>query len=223
MARGLFITGADTNVGKTYVVAAIARSLRARGAAVGVYKPAASGCRVVEGRRISDDALLLWEAAGRPESLEDVCPQMFLAPLAPHLAAREEGQELDWDRMREGVRFWQSRCDVLLVEGAGGYLSPLGDDVYVADLAIDCAFPLVLVVANVLGAINQTLQTVFVARHYRGGLPITGIVVNQPGVPTEPDPSRASNVAEITRRAGVPRVVALGHGDEQSISAVEWD
>ncbi|MFO0905347.1 MAG: dethiobiotin synthase [Pirellulales bacterium] len=222
MARGLFIAGTDTNVGKTYVAAAIARSLRDAGVAVGVYKPAASGCRWVEGRLVSDDATTLWNAAGRPESLEAVCPQVFAAPLAPHLAARAEGRELDWDRMRDGVRFWESRCEVLLVEGAGGYLSPLGDDAYVADLAMECAFPLVLVAPNVLGAINQTLQTVFVVRHYRGGLPIAGIVVNDPRLPAEPDPSRNSNVAEIARRAGVPIVTTLAHGGGGFSPPVEW-
>src|SRR5690606_5011568 len=90
--RGLFITGTDTGVGKTYVAAIIARSLRIAGFRVGVYKPAASGCRVDGAELTSDDALDLWEAAGRPGSLDEVCPQRFLAPLAPHLAARAEGR-----------------------------------------------------------------------------------------------------------------------------------
>ena len=89
-ARGLFITGTDTEVGKTRVTAMIARSLVAAGYRVGVYKPAASGCRREGDELIADDAVALWEAAGRPATLEQVCPQRFEAPLAPHLAAREE-------------------------------------------------------------------------------------------------------------------------------------
>ena len=81
---GLFITGTDTGVGKTYVAALIARSLAASGRRVGVYKPAASGCpRDPDGRLVSGDAVALWEAAGQPGELEYVCPQCFAAPLGP--------------------------------------------------------------------------------------------------------------------------------------------
>ena len=84
MTRGLFITGVGTEVGKTFVAATIARRLVADGLRVGVYKPVASGCSRREGRLVADDAVALWEAAGRPGTLEEVCPQRFAAPLAPH-------------------------------------------------------------------------------------------------------------------------------------------
>src|SRR5580704_15299879 len=93
--KGLFITGTDTEVGKTYVAALVAQSLVAAGCRVGVYKPAASGCRREDGELISDDALALWEAAGRPGELSAVCPQCFAAPLAPHLAAEAENRAID--------------------------------------------------------------------------------------------------------------------------------
>ena len=91
---GLFITGTDTGVGKTYVATLIVRSLLRAGHRVGVYKPVASGCRPERGTLVSDDALALWDAAGRPGELERVCPQRFEAPLAPPLAARAEGKEV---------------------------------------------------------------------------------------------------------------------------------
>jgi dethiobiotin synthetase len=81
MAGGFFITGTGTGVGKTYVGALIARALRESGKRVGVYKPVASGCQQKDGRLVSPDALALWEAAGRPGALEQVCPQAF-APAA---------------------------------------------------------------------------------------------------------------------------------------------
>src|SRR5947209_8089340 len=95
MPVGLFIIGNDTGVGKTYVGALIARALAAAGHSVGVYKPVASGCREQPGQLVSDDALALWDAAGRPGDLARVCPQRFAAPLAPHLAARCEGKRID--------------------------------------------------------------------------------------------------------------------------------
>ncbi len=96
---GLFISATDTEVGKTYITSLIVRDLVRSGVRVGVYKPTASDC-VPDGRQlISEDAVALWEAAGRPLNLDAVCPQRFRAPLAPHLSAEAEGRELDADMM----------------------------------------------------------------------------------------------------------------------------
>ena len=113
--RGLFITGTDTEVGKTHVAALIARDLVAAGHRVGVYKPVASGCRLEAEQLVADDAVALWEAAGRPGELQRVCPQRFLAPLAPHLAAKEEGKTLDLQLMVNGLDYWRvKKGDILL-------------------------------------------------------------------------------------------------------------
>src|SRR4029079_7760739 len=101
MSLGLFITGTGTGVGKTYVGALIARALRNSGKRVGVYKPVASGCEMRGGTLVSPDAVALWDAAGRPGTLEQVCPQTFAAPLAPHLAARADGRRIDSKQLRE--------------------------------------------------------------------------------------------------------------------------
>jgi len=209
MARkvpGLFITGSDTDVGKTYVGALIAAELRRAGYRVGVYKPAASGCRRQRGSLVSDDAATLWEAAGRPGRLDEVCPQRFAAPLAPHLAARAEGKQLDAKRLRTGLDCWRATSDILLVEGAGGLMSPLGEEEYVADLAYDFGFPLVVVTRNALGTINHTLQTLIAAATFRDGLTIAGIVLNQP-TRAATDPSTAMNRQELAARC-VPPILA---------------
>ncbi len=91
LPKGLFITGSDTGAGKTHVGSLIVKSLRAAGYRVGVYKPVASGCvRDSSGNLLSQEASLLWRAAGCPGSLEEVCPRRFAAPLAPHPAAAAE-------------------------------------------------------------------------------------------------------------------------------------
>lgn len=218
---GLFITGTDTEVGKTYVTAMIARALVAKGRRVGVYKPAASGCREEGGRLIAEDAVALWEAAGRPASLNEVCPQVFSPPMAPHLAARAEGKELDADLLRRGIDFWLDRSDVVLVEGAGGLMSPMTDDEYVADLAYDFGFPLLVVSANRLGTINQTLQTLITAASFRDGLDVAGIVLNHPAAPAD-DVSLSSNRDEIAARAITP-VLAEIHWQQSNFSdPVDW-
>ncbi len=220
-APGLFITGTDTEVGKTYVAALIARSLAAAGRRVGVYKPAASGCWWRGEDLVSDDALLLWDAAGRPGDLERVCPQRFEAPLAPHLAAREEGRLLDRQLLRAGLDYWHERSQVVLVEGAGGLMSPLGDDEYVADLAADFGFPLVIVSRNALGTINHTLLTLIAAQTYGKPLSVAGIVLNQPEPPGD-DPSPATNRRELAARCAVPILGEVGWESQALDAKVDW-
>ena len=220
--RGLFFTGTDTDVGKTYVAALVARRLCDAGHRVGVYKPAASGCRREGDRLVSDDALRLWEAAGCPGTLDEVCPQRFAVPLAPHLAARAEGRRLDPQQLRRGLEPWLRRSDVVLVEGAGGLLSPLGADESVADLACDLGYPLVVVARNVLGTINHTLQTLFVASRYRGGLAVAGVVLNHPVPPSADDPSVSTNRQALSARAECPILDEVPWQAAALSPAVDW-
>ena len=164
---GLFVTGTDTEVGETYVAALIAKSLVAAGHRVGVYKPTASDCVYDGNQLVAEDAIALWDAAGRPLNVESVCPQRFRAPIAPHLSAKSEGKEIDSELLRTGLSAWADCCDIVIVEGSGGLMSPVSDDEYIADLAFDFDYPLVLVSPNVLGAINQTLQTLITAACFR--------------------------------------------------------
>jgi dethiobiotin synthetase len=221
MTRGLFITGTDTEVGKTYVAAIIARSLVAAGHEVGVYKPAASGCSLRDGNLICDDALSLWQAAGSPGKLAEVCPQAFVAPLAPHLAAAAEGKKLDADRLRHGLDPWLERSDIVLVEGAGGLMAPLGDDEFVADLAYDLGFPLVVVAADRLGVINHVLQTLVVAATFRDGMPVAGIVLNRSSS-TQDDPSVDQNAQEIRRRAVPPLLAEVAWQAARCVPDIDW-
>jgi dethiobiotin synthetase len=200
MPPALFITGTDTDVGKTYVAAIVARSLHRDGHRVGVYKPAASGCRREGGELVSGDALALWQAAGCPGTLDRVCPQRFAAPLAPHLAARAEGREIDRRRLYDGVNYWRDRSDIVLIEGAGGLLAPIGDDESYADLAYEFGCPLLVVAKNALGTINHSLLTLHAAKTFHGGLHVVGVVLNHPAPPSPDDPSQATNRRELESR-----------------------
>jgi dethiobiotin synthetase len=219
---GLFVVGTDTGVGKTYVASRIAAALYRAGKSVGVYKPAASGCRLLDGKLVSDDALQLWEAAGRPGTLEAVCPQRFKAPLAPHLAAREEGRQLDSQLLRSGLDFWQRTSDIILVEGAGGLMSPLGDHEYIADLAADFGFPLIVVVANRIGAINAALLTLIAAKSRPKPLPVAGIVLNDLLPATADDPSTMSNRHELKLRCDASALAQLRHNADKFDPTVDW-
>jgi dethiobiotin synthetase len=209
--RGLFITGTGTGVGKTYVAALIARALRDRDTKVGVYKPVASGCELFDGRLVSPDAVALWEAAGRPGTLEQVCPQLFATPVAPNLAARIENSSVDRQLLRNGITVWRETSDFVIVEGAGGLLSPVSDDDYNADLAAEFGYPLVVVAANELGTINATVQTLIAADTYRTKLPVAGIVLNSPRQLPD-DPSVESNETELVRHCRPPLLAITTHG-----------
>lgn len=219
--RGLFVTGTSTEAGKTFVAALIARSLREAGHRVGVYKPASSDCVKVGNEILSEDAHVLWEAAGRPHMLDAVCPQRFQAVLAPHLAAKAEGREIDAKLLRTGLEAWTDHSDVVVVEGAGGLMSPISDDDFVADVAADMGYPVIVVVPNVLGCINHTLLTLIAAACYGGGIPVAGVVMTHPEG-FDIDVSTNSNAEEIARRSVAPVLANVPFNGTNFDTEVDW-
>jgi len=173
-SRGLFVTGSDTEIGKTFVACAIVRSLRRAVPRVGVYKPVASGVCSVE----SSDAFQLLLAAGAPrEQLERVCPQSFSNPLAPMEAAKIQNLTVDTDQILAGFAYWTEACEFTVVEGAGGLLSPIAEQLNNAELAEKLGLPIVVVVPNRLGCVNQAMLVLEVAR--LRGLQVAALVLNQ--------------------------------------------
>ena len=218
--RGLFIAGTNTGVGKTYVAALIARALVAAGRRVGVYKPVASGCRREGDSLVAEDAKLLWQAASEPGEFQRVCPQCFELPVAPPQAAKAEGRHVDRELLRTGLDYWHEQCEIVLVEGAGGLMSPLTEADYNIDLAADLGLPLVIVAANELGTINATLQTLITAGTVAPRLPIAGIVLNQ--TQDETDESVATNAAELAARCGVPVLASVDFQAQRLPTEIDW-
>ena len=186
------MTGCDTGVGKTRIGCALAALAVSRGLSVRVYKPVETGCDPDP-----TDASLLARAAGDARPLGEICPLMLRAPISPHAAARLEGVLIDPDAL---VRAAPTDGDLVLVEGAGGLLSPLNDELLMADLAAALALPLVVVVDDALGAINRALLAVEAARHRR--LPIAAVVLNRTTA-ADPGPSTATHAQAIAHFGGV--------------------
>ena len=224
--RGLIITGTDTGVGKTYVAAAIIRILRTQGRRVGAYKPAVTGSRPGPDGPIWDDVTCLQAALGRDVAPERICPQRFHAPLAPPVAARLERRCVDAALLRRGLDWWNDRADVVIIEGAGGLLSPLSETDTIADLARDFEFPLVVVARMSLGTLNHTLLTLEAARNRR--LQVAGIVLNEPAVRDPDDLSIGTNAEELRRRSDVPILAILPHAPSSDLleppplSTIDW-
>jgi dethiobiotin synthetase len=214
---GLFITGTDTGVGKTYVTARIAEQLRAEGVRVGAYKPVCSGALKTTDGFVWEDLEVLHAATGGAFPRERICPQRFTAPLAPPVAAKAEGRIVDGALLRAGATWWSSQCDFLLLEGAGGLLCPLTEDETIADLAVEMRLPLVIVARATLGTINHTLLTIEAARARR--LRVAGVILNHV-VPGNDDPSIATNAQEIGRRGRVAVLGIMPHGQPQELHLI---
>ena len=150
--NGLFVTGTDTGVGKTVLTSLLTRHLRERGVAVAALKPICSGGRA--------DARALHSSLDGALTIDEINPWHFRAPLAPLLAARREHRRVDLANVLAHVRSVQRRFDVVLVEGAGGLLSSLGEDFNARDLIIALRAVPIIVCPNRLGVVNHVLLTV---------------------------------------------------------------
>ena len=137
------------------------------------------------------------------------------------MAARAEGREVDAEQLRSGLAYWLERSEIVIVEGAGGLMSPASDDDFTADLAFEFGFPLVVVAPNELGTINQTLQTLVTASTFRDGIDIAGIVLNSPRTPAD-DASRASNRGQLERYCRPPLLAELAWRAETFSDDVDW-
>lgn len=198
---GLFVTGTDTGVGKTIAAGLILRELRHAGYRPGAYKPACSGAVITEdGSESWEDIAALRAAAGLAVDDAMICPQQFRAGVAPPQAARLEGRMVQDDLLTEGARAWLTTCDVLVVEGAGGWLSPLSDRSLNADVARKLDLPVIVVARAGLGTINHTLLTVESIR--TRGLTVAGVVLNS-SAPSDEDLSTQENALQIQRFSGV--------------------
>ena len=208
--QGVFVTGTGTEVGKTVVAAAIARTLAATGREVAVFKPAVTG---LEDPGEPDHALLR-RAAGSAQSDEQIAPYRYGPPASPHLAAALAGEEIDPDRLRAAAAEAGRDADALVCEGVGGLLVPLSSGYLVRDLAADLALPLAIAASPGLGTINHTLLTVEAARS--AGLEVAMVVLT----PWPPDPTEVerSNLETIASLAGV-RPVTLPRLDLQDPSS----
>jgi dethiobiotin synthetase len=175
--NGYFITGSDTDVGKTYIACQLVRQLVQQGVEVETRKPVESGCEMsANGELITHDALALQQANGNRESIERIAAYRYRAALAPPRAARLENREILIEQLLDA-------CEVdhpqhrLIVEGAGGFYSPLAENGLNADLASALQLPVIIVVNDRIGAVNQALMTIQAVESRQ--LRVAAIVLNQ--------------------------------------------
>ena len=157
MKAGFFISGTDTDVGKTWATIALMRYFKNKGYTVVGMKPVAAGCVWQDGQLKNEDAILMQKNASLALAYKEINPYAFELPVSPHLAAKENPVQLDV--IAKTFHNLKDKADVILVEGAGGWLAPLNKECDIADLAIILQLPVIMVVAIRLGCINHARLT----------------------------------------------------------------
>jgi dethiobiotin synthetase len=200
-ARGFFVTGTDTGVGKTLIACALLRAFSMRSLRAAGMKPVATGARVENGVLRNDDVSQLTAAANVESRADLVNPYCFEPPIAPHIAARQAGVAIALDKIADAYRELARSADVVVVEGAGGLRVPLSDAEDIGDLVVRLGLPVVLVVGMRLGCLNHALLTVEAIA--RRGLRLAGWIANC----IDPAMSHISdNVAALDQRIRAPRL-----------------
>ncbi len=216
-AKGIFVTGTDTEVGKTFVSCALLAMLKRQGVKAAAMKPVASGAEEVDGRWCNDDARRLQAAAGVDADLSLINPCVFPDPVAPHIAAARAGVTIDFARIRQCFSRLQEDADFVLVEGVGGWLVPLNERQSVADLARELDLPVLLVVGMRLGCINHALLTAQAIA--QTGLKLRGWVANR----LQGDyPVLEDNIAAIAQRIEAPLLASVARHERGSLPRLDF-
>jgi dethiobiotin synthetase len=203
VTAGIFVAGTDTGVGKTHVATALLRGLARDGVRAAAMKPVAAG--LDPGAAVQADVAALAAAAGIDAPLADVCPYVFAAPIAPHVAAAREGVAIDLGRIAAAYGRLAARAEAVVVEGAGGVLVPLGPAIDMLDIPARLGLPVLLVVGIRLGCLNHALLSALAISSR--GLRLAGWVANRI------DPAMAeadASVEALDRRLSAPRWADLG-------------
>lgn len=191
-----FVTGTDTGVGKTLVCCALVHAFKARGKRAAGFKPVAAGC---DDNEHNSDAKALRAASSMQLTYGQVNPYCFYPAIAPHIAAQRSGVRIEFSRILESYKELAGQADVVIVEGAGGFLVPLNEKQTSADLTQELGLPVILVVGMRLGCLNHALLSA--AAIAVRGLRLAGWVAN---VLDARMPVLQENIAALRERLAAP-------------------
>lgn len=210
--NGIFITGTDTGIGKTYFTLACIRSLQQAGLKVAAMKPIASGAEMVDGKLRNEDALQIQQALNHPIDYELINPYCFEPPVSPHIAAAQVGVTINLELIKQNFDALRKESDFVIVEGVGGWLAPLSENMTVVDLARAISLPVVMVVGIRLGCLNHASLTFNAIKH--SGLEFAGWVANciEPGMLNQ-----QQQIDYITKLTGTVPLAISGWQEELDI------
>jgi dethiobiotin synthetase len=200
--RGVFVTGTDTDVGKTVVTAGLLLGLKAAGVDVGYLKPVASGALDTPEGLVSPDSLFIRQVVGLTDPWEQMNPICLRQPLCPLVAGRLDGVRISVATVRNLLRQTLGRHRFTVVEGVGGVMVPLTSRLILLDLMVELDLPVLVVARPGLGTINHSLLTINAVRDR--GLKVLGFCFSGPNPQAPPDPAIPHNPGLITDFSGVP-------------------
>ncbi len=201
MHKGIFITGTDTGVGKTFVTIGLLRAFNEMGLKVCPMKPVETGCKVQKGKLIPEDTFNLIKVTEINEPIDLINPYRFRQSLAPAVAAELEGTIISREKIISAYRKLSNKYDLTIVEGAGGIMVPVYRKYFFIDLIKDLNLPILVVARPGLGTLNHTLLTLEVAKSR--GINVLGVIINCSSK-TKNDASVQTNPEVIERSGGVP-------------------
>lgn len=208
MKQAYFVTGTDTGAGKTTIASALVRYFVNAGFKTVGMKPIASGCEKIDDLDINEDVTALMQASNVAAPLDQINPYRFTPAIAPHIAAMQAGTMIDIDVIFEAYQALSTMAEVVVIEGAGGFLVPLNATQTLADLAVKLNVPIILVVGMRLGCINHALLTVEAIQSR--GLKLAGWIANQV------DPEMAmfeANLESLQQRINAPCSSVVRYGE----------
>ncbi|ABF13909.1 dethiobiotin synthase [Candidatus Palibaumannia cicadellinicola] len=176
MTKRYFITGTDTNVGKTLAACALLQAAISIGYHAAGYKPVATGYQLTLDGPRNNDALALLSNSNVILSYSQVNPLVFSEPTSPHIACRAEGRNIELSELSAGLKVIEQKSDWIVVEGAGGWFTPLGEGILYSDWVNYEKLPVILVIGMKLGCINHALLTALAIRQF--GLQLVGWIAN---------------------------------------------
>lgn len=213
--RAMFVTGTDTDAGKTYISAALLRHFAAQSLRVVGMKPVASGATELDGVLHNSDVTQLRQASNVQADMRWINPYCFAPAIAPHIAAQQAGVAIDLQQIKQAYEQLCGMADVVVVEGAGGWLVPLNGQQTIADLAQLLDIPIVLVVLIRLGCINHALLSV--ADIQRRGLTLLGWVAN---CMEDEMPVMQENIATLQQLIAAPCLAVVGHHGQVNFNGI---
>lgn len=219
MQKKIFITGTDTDVGKTLFTTALVKALQNTKQSVIAFKPVAAGCEMIDGELKNEDALNIIDVMTEDVTYQEVNPITLIKPIAPHISAVEDGVELSVDSIQASCFLSKYQQSNILVEGAGGWLVPLNDEETFADYVIAESLDVILVVGLKLGCINHALlsqQSII-----NSGLKLIGWVANH----IDPNMlNQQQNIETLSKRLDCPIIAQIPHlkGDNLAFQAAKY-
>lgn len=205
MTRTYFVTGTDTDVGKTVCCDALLQTANQQGKTTLAYKPIAAGCELTNAGLRNEDALILQKSSSVKVEYDLINPIAFQAPIAPHIAAEIENSPISFDNITEGLmQLREYQSDVLIVEGAGGWHLPINNEQLLSQWVIEQRLPVILVVGMKLGCLNHAMLTY--QSMINDGLQVVGWIANQ--LATEM-PLYQQNVQWLKQKISAPLIAEL--------------